>query len=161
MKPARVVYMDTKKFTPKALIYCVGIALVLGVVYLILVATGTIYLPGARYTEERMTLPNLSGMEFKIIYTTRARLFVTDYAINVYVRRAAVKEESLFARWSNRKTLLFRYDPENYDSPLPSIQAPGDDRILISIPRVSQVYFQSRKWGNVTIDYDIRKIDNP
>jgi hypothetical protein len=153
--------MDTKKLTPKVLVYCAGIAVALGAVYLILVATGTIHLPGARYTEERMTLPNLSGMEFKIIYTSRARLFVTDYAINVYVRRAAVKDESLFARWSNRQSLLFRYDPWNYDSPLPTIQASGNDRILISIPRVSQVLFQSRKWRNVTIDYDIGHINYP
>ena len=108
-----------------------------------------------------MTIPNLSGMEFKIIYTTRARLFVTDYAISVYGRRAAVKEESLFARWSKRQTLLFRYDPWNYDSPLPSIRASGNDRILISIPRVSKVLFQSWRWQNVTIDYDIGQNDNP
>jgi hypothetical protein len=153
--------MESKKAAKKVFVYCAGVAVVLGAAYVILVATGTIYLPGARYTEEMMTIPNLSGMEFKIIYTSRAKLFVTDYAISVYVRRAAVKGESLLARWSNRQTLLFRYDPERYESPLPSIKASGNDGILISIPDISSVLIQSRKWQNVTVDYNIGHIDYP
>ena len=151
--------MATRKSARKVLIYGIGIAVALGTLYLVLVAIGV--LPGVSYSEERMTIPNLSGMEFKILYTTRARLFVTDYAISVYVRRAAVKRGSLLARLSNRQTLLFRYDPENYDSPLPSIQVSGNNRILISVPRVSEVFFQARKWQNTTIDYNIGHNDSP
>lgn len=73
--------MPTKKSTRKVVVYCVGVAVALGAVYLTLVATGIISLDF--YTEELTTIPNLSGMEFKIIYTSRARLFVTDYAVSV------------------------------------------------------------------------------
>ena len=153
--------MVTKKSKIKILAYGVGLTVVLGVAYVILVVIGVIYLPSARDTEDLMTIPNLSGMEFKIIYTSRAHLFVTEYAINVYVRRAAVEGEPLLARWSNRQTLLFSYDPWNSESPLPSIQASGNDRILISIPKVRHIYLQTRKWRDVTIDYNIRQNDNP
>lgn len=151
--------MVTKNSARKVLFYCAGIAVALGAVYVILVATGIISLDS--YAEELMTIPNLSGMEFKVIYTSRARLFVTDYAVSVYARRAAIEGEPLLAKWLNRQTLLFRYDPVNYDNPPPSIKATGNDRILISIPRVSSVFFQNRKWRNVTIDYDIGHIDYP
>ena len=148
--------MQTKK-VKKVLVYGLGLAVALGAVNVILVATRIISLDS--YAEELTTIPNLSGMEFKVIYTSRARLFVTDYAISVYVRKADVKGESLLARWSNRQTLLFSYDPENSEGPPPSIQASGNDRILISIPMTSQIFFQSRKWRNVTIDYSIGHID--
>ena len=154
--------MATKKSIRKVFVYGLGIAVALGVVYVILVVIGAIP-NGASFTNDLMTVPNLSGMEFKIIYTGRAHLFVTDYAISIYVRRAAVKGESLLARWSNRQTLLLSYDPvgSGYDGPLPSIEVHGNDKILISIPRVSQVFFQSRKWQNASIDYNIGHIDYP
>lgn len=151
--------MELKNSMKKVLIYGAGIALALVVVYVILVATGIISLDS--YTEELTTIPNLSGMEFRVVYTSRARLFVTDYAVSVYARRAATEGESLVAKWLNRQTLLFRYDPFGADHPPPSIKAIGNDRILISIPKVSSVLFQSRKYENVTIDYDIGHIDYP
>jgi hypothetical protein len=153
--------MATKKSQIKILVYCVGIALALGLASMIVVpdvrvAVLRTLFPGACISEERMTIPNLSGMEFKIIYT------VCDIdEVSVYARRAAVKGESFLGRWLNRRTLLFRYDAGRWDDPPPSIRPSGNDRILISIPRVSQVYFQSRKWRNVIIDYDVGQIDNP
>jgi hypothetical protein len=79
--------MAAKNSTRKVLVYCTGIAVALGAVYVILVATGIISLDS--YAEELTTIPNLSGMDFKVIYTSRARLFVTDYAVSVYTRRGS------------------------------------------------------------------------
>ncbi len=152
--------MATKKAVRKVLVYGVGIAVALGLVYVILVVIGAIP-NGASFTVELMSIPNLSGMEFKVIYSSRARLFVTDHAISIYARRAALEEESLFAKWLNRQTLLFRYDPGSDTYHLPTINASGNDRILISIPTVSSVLFQNRKWRNVSIDYDIGRIEYP
>jgi hypothetical protein len=151
--------MATKNSTRKVLVYCTVIAMALGMVFVILLITGVI--SGDSDTEELMSIPNLSGMEFKVIYTSRARLVVTDYAISIYARRAASKEESLFAKWLNRQTLLFRYDPGSDTNNLPTINASGNDRILISIPTVSSVSFQNRKWQNMTIDYNIGNVLSP
>jgi hypothetical protein len=157
--------MANKKSARKVFVYCAGIAVALGAVCVIFVpdvriAIARALFPGVCISEERVTIPNLSGMEFKIIYTNCDTLG-TDEEISVYVRRAAVEGESLLARWSNRQTLLFSYDPWNSESPLPSIQASGNDRILISIPKVRHVYLQTRKWRDVTIDYNIGHIDYP
>jgi uncharacterized membrane protein (DUF485 family) len=152
--------MAAKKAVRKILVNSVSTAVALGVVYVILLVIGVIPLGGS-FTDDLLTIPNLSGMEFKIIYTGRAHFLVTEYATSVYVRRADVKGESLLARLLNRETLLFRYDPANDENTLPSIQATGNDKILISIPRVSQIFFQSRKWRNTTIEYSIGHNENP
>ena len=148
------------KLAKRAVLYCASIVVALAAVYVILVATGRIPLPGACITEEKMRIPNLSGMEFEVTYTNCDTLAKQE-AISIYVSRAAVNGESLFARWLNRKTLLFRYDPARWDSPAPSINATGNGRILISIPEVSSVFFQTRKWRNVSVDYNIGHTDYP
>jgi hypothetical protein len=160
MKPEQVGYMDNKKSKTKILLFCVGIALVLALACIILipdvrVAVLRTIFPGACSSEERMTIPNLSGIEFKTIFT-----FCDIYEVTVYARRAAIRRESFLSRWLNRRTLLFTYDAEEPDDPPPSIEVSGNE-ILISVPRVSQVYFQRRKWHSMAIKYDIRQIDNP
>jgi hypothetical protein len=97
--------MANKKSSRRALVYCAGIAVALVSVYVILVVTGIISLDS--YAEELMTIPNLSGMEFKIIYTSRARLFVTDDAVSVYTRRAAVDREPLLRGGRTGKLFCF------------------------------------------------------
>lgn len=77
--------------------YGIGIAVALTVAYVILVVMGAIP-NGASFTDDLMTIPNQSAMEFKIIYTSRADLFVTDYAISLRaasrrLRRAPTPQE--------------------------------------------------------------------
>jgi hypothetical protein len=156
-----VGYMDTKKSATKVRIYCVGIALALGLACLILfpgtrVAVHRTLFPGACISEERMSIPNLSDMEFKVIYTN-----CDIFEVSVYVRRAARNGESFPARWLNRRTLLFSYDAERWDDPPPSIKASDSNRILISIPKVSSVLFQRRNLRNVSIDYNIGRVYYP
>lgn len=147
------------------LAYCVGIAALLGTACVILVPDARVAVlrtvfRGVCISEERMKISNLGGMEFRTIDTDCDTL-AKEEEIGVYVSRSAVGTESLFARWLNRKTLIFSYDPGRYDNPLPSIQTTGNDRILITVPRVSSINLQNRKWHNVSIDYDIGHIDYP
>jgi hypothetical protein len=64
-------------------------------------------------------------------------------------------------KWTHRKTLLFQYDPWSYDAPLPSITSLGHNRIQISVPRVSSVFFQKKNWENLSVDYKIGSIEYP
>jgi hypothetical protein len=136
---------------------------VLVIVLMILVSDARVkvartLLRGVCMTEELKTIPNLSGMRFEVTYTNCDTL-AKEEEVTVYVSRAPVKGESLAARWSNRKTPIFRYVPGRLGAP--SIEASGDDRILISIPDISSVYRQVRTWQNVHIDYSIGHIYYP
>src|SRR5882762_6736467 len=90
------------KLAKKVLVYSACTVGALAAVYAICIATG-IYDPDACITEETMRVPNLSGMKFEVTYTNCDTL-VKQEAISIYVSKAAVSGESLFARWSNRKT---------------------------------------------------------
>src|SRR5579863_3055944 len=155
--PAKARYMISNKIARKVLVCCVGIVMTLGSLYAIMVATGRVTWRGACATETIITIPNLSGMEFEVTYTNCDTL-AKEEAISVYVSTAAANRESLLSRWSNRKTILFRYDPGGSDIAPPSIKAAGKDRVLISIPEVSSVLLENRKWRNVSIDYEIGHI---
>lgn len=109
----------------------------------------------ACYSETKMTLPDISGGDFEIIYTS-CDVLAKDESISGYVSK-----RSWVAKLLARKTLLFRYDPALWNSPLPSIRTSGQNRILVSVPRVSEIIFQSRKWENLSVDYDVGHIDNP
>jgi len=153
--------MATNKTVRKALAYGLAVAVVLGVVYVFLVATGKVSWPGACVTETATTtLPNLSGTEFEVTYTY-CDTIAKEEAISVYLSPAAGKGESWIRRWLRPKSLVFRYDPWNPDTPLPSLEATGNDKILISVPKVSSVFFQSRKWRNGTIDYKLGYLEHP
>jgi hypothetical protein len=150
--------MESKRAVNRVLISVAGIIVVLGAAYGFLRFTGIIA-PNACLSEELKTIPNLSGMRFDIEYTNCDTL-VKDEAVSVYVTPAS-KEQSWIAKLFNRKTLIFRYDPGRADSLPPSIQASAKERILISIPEVSSVIYQSRKWRKVFIDYRIEHNMNP
>jgi hypothetical protein len=157
--------MASKLRTTKVLACYAGITALLGAAFVILVPHGRVAVlrtlfRGVCMSEDRMTISNLEGMEFKTIYTNCDTL-AKDEEISVYVSKSATSRESLFTRWLNRKTLIFSYDPGRYDNPLPSIQATGNDRILITVLRVSSINLQNRKWRNVSINYDIGHIDYP
>ena len=111
-------------------------------------------------TEQLTTIPDLAGIKFETTYTSCDTLVKTE-AVSVYASRAAAGGESWLSRWRNRKALLFRYDPGRWDNPPPSIRVAGKGRIVISIPQVSSVMFQSRRWRDVSIDYDIGRIGPP
>ncbi|MFZ0909815.1 MAG: hypothetical protein WA766_10055 [Candidatus Acidiferrales bacterium] len=133
--------------------YLVGAIVLLGAVYLVFKYSGV-------KTESEVTINNISGGDFEITYTSIDRIAKEEF-ISVYISKAAEGREPFFVKWFRPKTLLFRYDPGAWDRPLPSIRASGPNKVLISIPEVSEVLSQSRNWGNVSIDYNIGRIDFP
>ena len=150
--------MGGKKVANTTLVIAVSIVAVLGVGYLFLRLTGII-VPDACISERMKTMPNLSGTKVEIVYTNCDTL-AKDEAISVYFSRAAVKEDSWYAKWFNRRTLVFRYDPGRPSGP-PVIESLRKDRVLISIPEVSSVAIRGDKWRDISIDYKIEHVMNP
>jgi hypothetical protein len=156
--------MASKSGTRKVLISGVVTSVVLVIATVILVpdARVTIARPlwsDACLTEVLKTIPDLSGMKFEITYENCDTL-AKEEAVTVYVSKA-VAGNSLFSRWSNRKTPIFCYDPARYDNPPPLVQASGKDKILISIAEVSSVSLQRHKWRDISIDYSSGHIYYP
>jgi hypothetical protein len=142
-------------FSRKLLAYLASALVLLGIAYVFLAAVGLAPTPFTRMTETKMKVTNLSSGDFEVTYTNSDSLAKEEF-VSVYVSKSG---QSFFTKWIPRKTLLFRYDPAMSNSPLPSISASGSNRILISIPRVSSVIFQTRSWGNVSVDYEIGHVD--
>jgi hypothetical protein len=133
---------------------------VLGAGYGLLRVTGIID-PDACISETMMTIPDLSGVEVEVVYVNCDTL-AKEEAVSVYFSPSAMKRAPWFRRWMYRKTLVFRYDPSGRaDTPLPSITHPSQSTILISIPRVSSIFYQNQRWENMSINYDIGRVDDP
>src|SRR5947209_18585224 len=150
--------MTIRKVVKAGLLSAVGFVTVLGVAYLFLRLVG-ITTPGACISEEMETLPDMSGAKVEVVYTG-CHTIAKDETISVYFSRAAVNGESLFAKWVNGRTVVFRYDP-GHPTSLPAIELGGKDRVVISIPEVSSVVLRRQRWRNLTIDYTIGHIDYP
>jgi hypothetical protein len=84
-----------------------------------------------------------------------------DDAIRVYAKDTALNGRWFFSKWRNQRTLLFRYDPGRPDNPLPSITRPNSSTILISVPEVSSIEYQNRNWANMSVHYEIGRVDFP
>ena len=106
--------------------------------------------------EDLKQVPNLSGMRVDVVYENCDTLAKTE-DVTVYLSRASAPGESAFAKWSNRRDIVFGYDP-GYPAVAPEILADGGNRILISIPVLSSILVQERNWRNVSIDYDIGRV---
>jgi hypothetical protein len=159
----KVVPLITENRLTKILFYGATTLAILAAAILILVPSARVsvartLLPGVCMTENLKTIADLGGMKFDVVYTNCDTLIKED-SVSVYISKTLNGRESLFARWSNRRILIFRYVPGRSDTP--SISSIGGDRILISIPDVSSVYFQSHEWENIHIDYNIGRIYYP
>jgi hypothetical protein len=147
--------MANRKLVKTMVLCVVGIA----AGYAILRLSGIID-PGACISEQLQTVPNLSGTRIEIVYTN-CDILAKSEAISVYFSRATAQGESWLARWMNRRTLVFRYDPGRPDNPLPSVTHPSKSKILISVPEVSSVAYQNRIWRDISIEYAIGKVYYP
>jgi hypothetical protein len=110
--------------------------------------------------EEKLKIEELSGLRFEVTYLSCDTLG-KDEAIRVYAETTASDRAWFFRNWRNQRTLLFRYDPEKSDSPQPTITRPSQSTLLISIPEVSSISYQNRKWANLAINYDIGRVEYP
>lgn len=154
--------MGNRKLTKVTIASVLGLVVVLAAAYAILRTAGT-NSPAwpSCISEEMKTIPDLAGMRVEVIYTNCDTLAKTE-SVKVYLSRAAVKPDSWFAQWRSRRTLVFWYDPAGTafsDMPLPSVTHPAPSTILISVSEVSSVEHKNRKWGNMSIEYAIGKVD--
>jgi hypothetical protein len=86
--------------------------------------------------EENLKVEELAGVRYEVTYLS-CDTIAKDEAIRVYAETIMPDQPLFFAKWRNRRTLLFRYDPESDSSPLPTITHPSPSTILISMPEVS------------------------
>jgi hypothetical protein len=110
--------------------------------------------------EERLKIDDPTGLRFVVEYKNCDTL-AKEESISVYATKIASQSTGLFSRWRDQRTLLFRYDPGRWDNPLPSITRPSQSEILISIPEVSSIGYQSRGWEKMSVDYAIGHVDYP
>jgi hypothetical protein len=111
-------------------------------------------------TSEVLKVAELSGVKFEV-ESSSCDVIAKDEAVSVYAMKATKRGIWPFSSWGNRKTLVFRYDPGRDDNPLPSITRPSQSIIRISIPEISSIAVQNREWDNISISYEIGKVDYP
>jgi hypothetical protein len=111
-------------------------------------------------TEEKLKVEELPGLKFEVTYLS-CDVLAKDEAIRVYAETTAPDRAWFFPGWRNQRTLLFSYDPENESGPLPTITRQSPSTILISVPEVSSISYQSRKWAKMSIDYSIGRVEYP
>lgn len=137
--------------------------LITAVCFAVLLGAGYVCLQiverNACISEEKASIPDLAGVKVDIVYTN-CDILAKDEALSIYFSRPG-KRDLLFGRWRNRRALVFRYDPGKPDSTLPSITHPSRSTIQISLPEVSSVIYQSRSWEDISIAYEIGKVDYP
>jgi hypothetical protein len=138
------------KMYRKILICTVSALTLLWVVHAALVSSSCI-----AETKMRASFP---GEDVEIVYLSCDTLAKQD-TIDVYFLKAGANKQPSWIRWLYKKTLVFRYDPAFDDGPLPVFRASGPDRVLIAVPRVSSVLVKTKKWGNVSLDYEIGQTD--
>jgi len=103
----------------------------------------------ACFTQVRHRISNLSGLDFEIS-ETMCHTLVVDDAISVFASHPDGRE----------RILLFKYDPGG-DVPLPVITSAPPRKIKISVPWISSIQVRRQTWDDLTIEYDIGRIDYP
>jgi hypothetical protein len=142
--------MSTITAFVRVLVACfIGLAVTLVPLCLLLAVIGLAWIPGACLTEIHKTIVSPLGFYF-VISETDCDLLAKDAAVTVFASRTGRKE----------RTPLFKYDPAELDSS-PAITAIDQNTILISIPRVSSIFFRKYEWDGVSIRYNIDTIDYP
>jgi hypothetical protein len=95
-----------------------------------------------------------AGGEFSVEYSNCDGI-AKDEAIRVYASRP------IAGGLLTKRTVLFWYDPGNYDEALPTITAPQPGHILIAVPRVSSIEMRKSEWNGHQIDYKIGHVEYP
>jgi hypothetical protein len=129
--------------------YIIGLAVTIGLIYLLLAMVGLAPRPDTCITEVHRKIVSPFGFEFEVSETDCDTL-AKDTSISVYASRAG----------QTSKTLLFKYGPAGKD-PDPQITAIDQSNVKISVARVSDIIFRKENWHGTTIKYDIGIIEYP
>jgi len=152
--------MENEKPKNRRLLVAAILAFSIGASYTTMVMTGRVNFPFACISAERATIPDISGMRFDITYTN-CDVLAKQEAISVYVSAAKRAGSPLLDKLFRARSLLFRYDPDKDNSPLPQIKVLSDNTIIISVPAVSSINYQSQSWRRVSVKYNIGHVDYP
>lgn len=153
--------MATRKLSPgKLIILLLGFVFLLGIGTLTLLGKRMLPSPYACRTQTLQTFPRLAGAHFTVTHT-QCEDYTHKQFVSVYVQRFVAPAAPFYAHWFNKPALLFRYHPENADSPLPVLTQSANHAVQISIPRVWQVDDRRRQWLSLTIHYRIGHVDHP
>jgi len=140
--------------------YILGVVVALGGICALCIAIRFAYTRNACQAEDRLKIEDSGGFIFEVVDESCDTL-AKDEAISVYARKPVSKGAWGLFSWRNQRTLLFRYDPGRPDNPLPSIKHLSETTILISIPEVSSIVYQNRRWENMSVNYEIGRVDYP
>jgi hypothetical protein len=148
-----------KKKTARIIVICAfGAMFALWGAHAAMVTDGNVTWPHLCEVEQVSNYENLDGIKLEVT-DTDCDLLTKDEFVTVFASDASVKGRWFFYDWRSRRKPVFRYDRGRFDDPLPSIKRSAAGTILISVPKVSSIGLQIRKWGNKSIDYEIGHID--
>jgi hypothetical protein len=144
----------------KVIILLLGVVFLLGIGTITVVSNRLTPSPYACQTQTLQTIPSLAGARFTITHT-KCRDYTHKEFVSVYVQRFVAPDAPFYDHWFNPQTLIFRYHPETWASPLPSLSQTGNHTVQIAVPRVSQVDHQRAQWLYLKIQYNIGHVDHP
>jgi len=139
-----------------------GIRVIAGVLLILLLATGVVFLLWRHNacTNEVLRTIKMSGVRF-VVERSSCDLLAKDESVSVYATTVPESPLRKAAGWFTHRALLFRYDPGSDNNPLPTITQTRQGEIRIAVPMVSSIILQRRQWDGNSILYDIGKIYFP
>jgi hypothetical protein len=148
--------------------WVLGITLSTGLILTIFIWIGYTRLKGyssnpltysACITETQANFSNVAGWDFEA-EDTNCDTLAKDEEVRVFAVSGQAKNSQLGKLFARRR-LVFAYDPGTTGVVGLVVQAKDAKHILISLPEASSVFEKNRTLGEMTIDYDIRRIDYP
>lgn len=133
------------------------VVVLFGCAYIGLVYLGFVPPPNACSTETKLVVRNVAGLDFRV-EDSDCDTFAKEDFVSVYVWDSR-RDHSWFRRLTDGKELLFRYYPENWDSPIPSITAESSTAAVISVRRLNAIIIQKTGWNGTEVIYRIGEID--
>ena len=148
-----------KKRTARITVICAfGTVFALWGAHAAMVTDGNVTWPHFCEVEQVAKYENLDGIKFEVT-DTDFDLLTKDEFVTVFASDASVKGRWFFYDWRSRRIPVLRYDRGRFDEPWPLIKRSSAGTILISVPKVSSIGLQVRKWGRQSIDYEIGRVD--
>jgi hypothetical protein len=110
-------------------------------------------------TETEARYENVAGWDFEAEDSSCDTL-AKDEEVRVFAISGQAKNSRLGKLFARRR-LIFAYDPGTTGIEGLTVQAKDAKRILISLREASSVFEMNRTLGEMTIDYNILKVDYP
>jgi hypothetical protein len=140
----KTLKLFTKKYSWASLIILSFAALVCGLLLLRRSAINANCI-----VQNEAELPDVAEFHFQLIRTS-CDSFGNSISISVLIEEKGV----------DKKGVIFKYWPDQRN-PIPTITGLPGNRLQISIPSVASIYFQSYKWKETAIEYDIGSVLYP